>query len=250
MNRFFIDPGNINGSSINLPPETAHQIKKVLRLREAAGIQVLDNLGWVYECRIQYPDERNVTASVIEKHPAEEPECFVTLFIGLTQREKFEWILQKCTEAGVSRIVPVITERTLIRKPSDFSGKQDRWTKILKEAAEQCGRGRIPELAAPLVFSGAVRSGTDSDAALFFWECEKQNTLRSVFSSSSHTFKSISLMVGPEGGFTEEEYSHAVNSGWLSVTLGKRIYRMETAAVVSVVLTLYEIENTDHQENL
>lgn len=243
MNRFFIAPELISETNITIPDDVSAQIRKVLRLKEGTQVQFLDNLGWIYTSVIHYLDEKNICAELVEKHIADtEPDCRVTLFIGLTQREKFEWILQKCTEAGVSRIVPMITERSLIRKPSDIFGKQERWNKILKEAAEQCGRGRIPTLSQPVYFQDAAGSGKETGISLFCWESEKQKTIHEALSLSHGKIQSISLMIGPEGGFSEEEASLALNNQWIPVTLGKRIYRMETAALVSVVLSLYEAE--------
>ncbi len=243
MNRFFVLPEAIDGTTVHIPEEISAQIRKVLRLKEGTAVQFLDNRGGLYECNIHYLDPKNLTAEIIQKRVAEgEPVCCVSLYIGLTQREKFEWILQKCTEAGVGRIIPIITERSLIRKPSDVTGKQERWEKILKEAAEQCGRGRIPTLSPAENFNQALRSGIDADKALFCWENEKQTSLRSTLSPIRNSVRNLSIMIGPEGGFSEEESASALSAGWLPVTLGKRIYRMETAAVASVILTLYEIE--------
>ena len=243
MNRFFVDPTAIRENSVDIPDETAAQIRKVLRLKEGTRVQFLDNCGWLYECTIHYIDPKNVTTEIIEKRPAEgESICSVSLYIGLTQREKFEWILQKCTEAGVSKIIPMITERSLVRKASDISGKTDRWEKILKEASEQCGRGYIPELSGALPFREAVNAGSAADAALFCWEHEKHKTLRESREPLDGTVSAISVMICPEGGFSTEEAALAQGTGWSAVTLGKRIYRMETAAIASVILTLYELE--------
>ena len=167
MNRFFIPPEAISGNTVNIPEEVSSQIRKVLRLKEGTVVHFLDNGGFLYESEIHYLDEKHLTAEVLEKRPAEgEPDCRISLYIGLTQREKFEWILQKSTEAGVSRIVPMITERSLIRKSADIAGKQERWEKILKEAAEQCGRARIPELAPAMDLSAAAHEGSAADLAL------------------------------------------------------------------------------------
>lgn len=244
MNRFFIDPAAINGTSINIPDEITAQIRKVLRLKEGTRVHFLDNRGNLYESGIHYKDEKHLTAEVIQKRPAEgEPECRVILCIALTQRDKFEWILQKCTEAGVAKFVPMITERSLIRKETDISKeKYERWEKILKEAAEQCGRGRIPELMAAHPMEKAVRNYSGTDLPLFCWEEEKQKTLHELIGSVQKPVNSISIMVGPEGGFTEDEAAMARNCSWKPVSLGKRIYRMETAAVVSAALSLYEVE--------
>ena len=243
MNRFFISPDAVSGTSVTIPEEVSAQIRRVLRLKEGTVVQFLDNSGSLYESAIHYIDEKHLTAEVLEKRPAEgEPDARITLFIGLTQREKFELILQKCTEAGVSAIVPMITERSLIRKASDIAGKEERWKKILKEAAEQCGRGRIPELLPAVTFSRAAESAGETDLALFCWEEEKQRSLRELIDPKRETIRSVSLMIGPEGGFSEEEAETARENGWQPVTLGKRIYRMETAALAAVILTLYELE--------
>lgn len=244
MNRFFILSKLISQSDITVPDDVSAQIRKVLRLKEGTQVQFLDNLGWVYTAEIHYLDEKNISAEILEKHTADtEPDCRITLYVGLTQREKFEWILQKCTEAGVSRIVPIITERTLIRKPSDMHSKSDRWEKILKEASEQCGRGHIPVLSNPVYFKNAAESGKESDFSLFCWESEHRKTIHEALSHSKGKIQSISLMIGPEGGFSEEEASLALKNQWIPITLGKRIYRMETAAMAAVVLSLYEVEN-------
>ena len=243
MNRFFISPDAVNGTIINIPDDISAQIRKVLRLKEGTAVHFLDDHGWLYESTIHYINEKQLYAEISGKRPAEgEPAARVTLCVGLTQREKFEWILQKCTEAGVSAIIPMVTERSLIRKASDISGKEERWNKILKEAAEQCGRGRIPELLPAMSFIQAAESANQADLALFCWEEEKQRSLREILEPKRDAVRSIFLMVGPEGGFSEEEAGIARRCGWEPVTLGKRIYRMETAALASVILTLYELE--------
>ena len=243
MNRFFISPENIQGNFISVPADTASQIRRVLRLREGEHVCFLDNFGNIFECEIAYPDEQSVSAEIVEKRLSfGEPSCFLTLYVALTQREKFEWILQKCTEAGVCRFVPMVTERTLIRSGKDVSGKKERWNKILKEAAEQCGRGRIPELLDPVPYRDAVTKA-DADLKLFFWENENQTNLKTLIDPIRETMSSAAMLIGPEGGFSAEEAALAQDSGWSPCTLGKRIYRMETAAIAAPMLTLYELEN-------
>lgn len=244
MNRFFIPPESISGCTVTIPNDVSSQIRKVLRLREGEIVQFLDNSGYSYESRIHYLDSKNLNGEIIDKRLADsEPSCCISLYIGLTQREKFEWILQKCTEAGVSRIIPMITERSLVRKTSDYSEKQERWKKILKEAAEQCGRGMIPEIFSPIPFSEAAVIGSDADVSVFCWESEKQKTLCEVLSPVRNTAKHVAVMIGPEGGFSEEEAAVAAGNCWIPVSLGKRIYRMETAAMAAVILSLFIIEN-------
>lgn len=243
MNRFFVSSECISGNTVIIPEEISSQIRKVLRLKDGEIVHFLDNNGSLYEAVIHYSDDKHISAVISEKRSAQgEPDAKISLYIGLTQRDKFEWILQKCTEAGVSRIIPFVSERTLIRKPSDVNSKKERWEKILKEAAEQCGRGRIPELAPAVLYAEAIEAGSKADAALFCWEEERQQTLRSIFDQKRADLRDISVMIGPEGGFSTEEAESAKRRGWVPLTLGKRIYRMETAAVAAVILTLYEIE--------
>ncbi len=243
MNRFFISPDAISGNSVAVPEEVSAQIRKVLRLKEGTIVHFLDNNGFLYEAAIVYEDEKRLSAEILEKRPAEgEPEIELSLYIGLTQREKFEWILQKCTEAGVSRIVPMVTERSLIRKTADVSSKTGRWEKILKEAAEQCGRARIPVLEPAVPFEQAAAEADRADKAIFCWEEEKQKTLREIIEPERSHLKKTAVMVGPEGGFSPEEADTAKQFGWIPATLGKRIYRMETAAVAAAILILYEFE--------
>ncbi len=241
MNRFFIPRENILGNTVSIPEDISSQIRRVLRLKEGTTVHFLDNRGNLYESRIHYINEKQLTAEVIDERPAEgEPDTRISLYIGLTQREKFEWILQKCTEAGVSRFIPMITERSLVRKASDTAGKTERWEKILKEAAEQCGRGLIPGICPAVLFAQAAEEGSSADLRLFCWEEEKQKSLRELIEPNRDSIRSVSVMIGPEGGFSAEEAEKARNAGWDPVTLGERIYRMETAAVASVILTLYE----------
>ena len=242
MNRFFIDPERLSGGCVDIPDDIAGQIRKVLRLKEGEAVQFLDNQGWMYDAEISYPDPKHVTAVITGKQPAEgEPSCFVTLYLALTQREKFEWILQKCTEAGVSRVVPMITERTIVRKSADASGKQERWEKILKEAAEQCERARIPELLPAVPLKQAVSMGAEADLPIFCYEDEHHTTLKDLIDPKRGNIRTASLMVGPEGGFAPAEAEYIQQHGWNSCTLGDRIYRVETAAMAGVILTLYEV---------
>lgn len=242
MNRFFIDPERISGGGVDIPDDIAGQIRKVLRLKEGEAVQFLDNKGWVYDAEIGYPDPKHVTAFVTGKQPAEgEPACFITLFLSLTQREKFEWILQKCTEAGVSRIVPMLTERTIVRKSADADSKQERWKKILKEAAEQCERARIPELLPTVSLKQAVSMGAEADLPIFCYEDERRTTLKNLVEPKRGNIHSASLMVGPEGGFSAAEAEFIQHNSWSPCTLGDRIYRVETAAMAAVILTLYEV---------
>lgn len=242
MNRFFIPPEAIQGDTITIPRVVSDQIRKVLRLKNGESVTFLDNYGNAYLTRLGYQSEKEINGTILHKEIASgEPETKLTLLIALTQREKFELILQKSTEAGVSRIIPMVTERTLIRR-TDSEAKLPRWRKILQEAAEQCARGAIPEIVEPIPFSKAIHQSPEVKSRLIFLPGDDSLTLREVFGTSRPCSSQVLLTVGPEGGFSEPEVSEALLAGWQPTTLGKRVFRMETAAIAAAILTLYELE--------
>jgi 16S rRNA (uracil1498-N3)-methyltransferase len=162
----------------------------------------------------------------------------------MTQRAKFEWILQKGVELGVTSFIPVITDRSLVRETAGGVRKTERWEKILQEAAEQCARGRIPEMHPAVPFVQALKDGKKGNAlCLIAWEKETGRSLKDSLSRLDHARPtSVAAMIGPEGGFADEEAHLAIEQGWQPVSLGRRILRMETAALALTTLIMYELE--------
>lgn len=237
--RFFLPPELLKTSEILFPQETARQIARVLRLKPGAHVIALDNAGRQAEVELSAVSNEAVEGRVLGISAAGgEPRARLTLYLGLTQREKFEWMLQKCTEVGVSEFLPVITSRTLIQKARDVEDKYPRWQKILREAAEQSHRGLIPALLPVTVFAQAVKQYNDA-LKLILWEDESKTGLKDLL----HGYKgnSLTLVVGPEGGLSREEVDLASQNGFTPVTLGKRILRMETAAILAAGLALYDL---------
>jgi 16S rRNA (uracil1498-N3)-methyltransferase len=154
MNRFFVDPTDIQGDRVHLGKALAHQICHVLRLRPGDRIVVLDNSGSEFEVELAAAGPKQVEGRIMTRRPAQgEPDVDLTLYQGLLARDKFEHVLQKGTEVGVKRFVPVITERSIVRDTSAFTeDRVERWQRIITEAAEQSGRGLIPELKRPIRF--------------------------------------------------------------------------------------------------
>ena len=242
MHRFFLSPEFLQPSHVIFPGEPAHQIRRVLRLAAGKKVQVLDGLGNEYLVELDYVGEDKVSGKVIDSKKANtEPSTFVRLLIGLTQREKFEWILQKCTEIGVSAFVPMITSRSLVQKPDEIANKYPRWQKIICEAAEQSHRGILPKLEPVQLFGEIVKNPLNPETTgLIFWEEEQQSELKPILAGISNQF--FNLLVGPEGGFTPEEVNLAQKAGYKSVSLGKRILRLETAALFAAGLVIFERE--------
>lgn len=239
MHHFFIPPQNLTDRQAILIGEQARQVALVLRLRPGERVVVLDNTGWEYEVQLTAVTRDQVIGEVVDRRTAVgEPSIHLTLYMALLKREKFEWVLQKGTEVGVSRFVPVITQRTLAQDAEIKPGKQERWQKILTEAAEQCRRGRIPALAAPLKLADALAQH-GAEMALIPWENATAVGLKSALSGTIPA--SAALFIGPEGGFAPEEIALATQHHVRPVTLGKRILRAETAALVAASLLIDEV---------
>ncbi len=237
MNRFFIPPTAIQDETVIFPPEVSAQIARVLRLTDADRVLVLDDLGSAFEVQLETVSVKETLGRVLRKLPAgNEPQIRLVLQVCLTQREKYEWILQKGTELGVAAFMPVLSSRTLVQKADEVSGKVERWQKILREAAEQSERGRIPRLLPAMQLKNALVS-QGSGLNLVLNEEESHLSLKQVLEKHSrHT--TIRLLVGPEGGFSGDEIALARGTGYTSVTLGPRILRMETAAIAATAITM------------
>jgi 16S rRNA (uracil1498-N3)-methyltransferase len=246
MHRFFIPPDWINEQQVTLVEDVAHQVRNVLRMQAGDRLIVLDDSGWEREVELSRVAKSVVMGQVIEERLAPgEPRTKVSLYQGVLKAQKFEWVLQKGTELGVIEFIPVICERSVVGDLEDVDRKLGRWTRIIREAAEQSGRGRLPVLRPATLFSQscqrAMRSG---GLSLIPWEDEKTTSLKSVLTPAGDEGDrpfSISLFVGPEGGLTAEEIEVARRYHVKPVSLGPRILRAETAGVVAVAAMLYEL---------
>lgn len=242
MHRFFVRAENIQGEEIVLS-EQAHQIRDVLRLKANEHIIVLDNQGLEYEVVLTSISKNEVKGRVVEKREATgEPSVQITLYQSLLGREKFEWVLQKCTEIGVARFVPVVTGRSIVRDCDITNKKLGRWRRIIMEAAEQSWRGRVPELTGAVTLEQALDEQKGYGLSLIGSTAGEGVSLRKILVSCDvGRDGAIAVFVGPEGGFTEEEMRRGRDSGAIAFGLGRRILRTETAAVVACSVILYEL---------
>ncbi len=248
MHRFFIPSTCFEASSVYFPMEVCHQMSTVLHLRQGEKVIALDNSSREFEVELEIVAPRSTQGRILAVRPTPgEPRTRLTLYLGLTQREKFEWMLQKCTEVGAGAFVPVISSRGLVQSTEDSRARAERWQRILQEAAEQSGRGRIPTLAAPLRWEEALRHfKSQSQPGLIAWEAEKNRRLAPALAELGLTpaptnQTALSLFIGPEGGYSPEEVAQAATAGLSSVSLGARVLRMETAAVVAAALVFHEL---------
>lgn len=239
--RFFLTAQPIRvGQPIDLA-EIHHQLQVVLRLQTGVQIVLLDGQGRAFQVELVALTRKGATGCVVAEVPCpSEPTAQITLYQCTLKTDKFEWILQKGTELGVARFVPVISQRSIVRPAAAVLKKYDRWRAIIREAAEQCGRGRLPELAPPLDWRDAIHYA--QGLRLLPWE-EQNSTAITIKAALAppgidENLQSLSLLVGPEGGIASEEASAAQTQGWQIVSLGPRILRAETAAITSIVLAM------------
>ncbi|MCE1253537.1 MAG: 16S rRNA (uracil(1498)-N(3))-methyltransferase [Anaerolineae bacterium] len=237
MNRFFVPGVCIQTQRVVFPTDLAHQIYRVLRLHPQEHVLALDNEGGIFEVELDIINSTEVSGQIIKRdHGVNEALTQITLYLGLTQREKFELILQKCTEVGVRSFVPLITRRSLVQSGRDVENKIERWQRILREAAEQSERDIIPELKKVQSLSSLAKLASD-EAGFVLWEEEAASNFRAALNETQN--RKISLLIGPEGGLSDDEVKICKQAGFQPVSLGKRIFRMETAAIVAAAVTLF-----------
>ena len=241
MHRFFIPADWIRHETVIIRGSLVHQIRDVLRLHAGDRIAVLDNNGWEYEMELVQISKEIVEGRTCGKKSTAEPATEINLYQALLKGTKFELVLQKCTEIGVSGFVPIACERCVARYPSEV--KMERWCRIIVEAAEQSGRGKIPQLKPTISLQQACES-----AEGFSLIAQVQGTapgLRSILRSRSLNTNEygpakVNLFIGPEGGFSPPEMALASKCGMVPVSLGNRVLRAETAGLVAATAILYE----------
>ena len=232
VHRFFV-PGPLAGGDVALPAQITRQATAVLRLRTGEPVVVFDGSGgeWTAELRVS---GRTATARLLEERfPAREPEVHVTLAQAVLKADRFEWVLQKGTELGVGAFHPLLTRRTV----AGGAGRLDRWRRIVIEAAEQCGRCRVPDVSPPRALGDVLaRPGP----AVLLWEGERRRPFAAALAAAlalAPAGGGVRLLVGPEGGFEPDEVRAALAAGAIPASLGPRILRAETAALAAATLS-------------
>ncbi len=245
MPKFFADKCNIFESSIRITGQNANHIKNVLRLKCGERLLIGDSDRSDFLVSISKIEKDSVWTDIIEKIEIQaESIVNVTLYQGLPKFDKMELIIQKCVELGVSKVIPVITERTVVKIPNknEAQKKAKRWQKISLEASKQSNRGRVPVISEPTLFKDIFDDFKQFDCILMAYEKECLVSLKSFFVKIGHEMKNLAFLIGPEGGFTENEVSLAKTKGAKTVSLGPRILRTETAAINVLSIIMYELE--------
>ncbi len=239
--RVFIDPENREDGHVQITGAAARHLTRVLRLGPGAELVALDGKGGAFRARIEKETRDGVSAVIEERIPATgEPGVKITLVQGLPKADKMDYVVQKATEIGVSRIIPLASERAVVRTGGERADKKrERWRRIAVSAAEQAFRAIVPEILPVMTLSEVLEAVPAGALLLFPWEEERRTPLQAVLRAQP-AVPDVYIFIGPEGGFTEAEAEAARAHGAHCVTLGPRLLRTETAGPVVAALVLYE----------
>lgn len=245
MSIFYIKNEQINEENAYIEGEDVKHIKDVLRYNINDNIDICDENGIKYITKIINMAKDKISLKILEvSEETSEPSVNITLFQGLPKADKLEMIIQKCTELGVSEIVPVITERVIVKLDEKSASKKvERWNKIAQEAGKQSGRQKIPKVKNINNLKNLIEILPKYDILLLPYECEKEVTLKSVLRNLDKNVKNIAIFIGPEGGFSENDLKLLSLPNAKKVTLGPRILRTETAGLATVSMVLYELQD-------
>jgi len=241
MHRFLVPRGAEVGATARLGEADARHAAVVLRLREGDRVQLLDGCGVVANARLARVDRDGVEALVESAAVQPAPRVEVGLAVGVTKGKAWDWTLQKCTEAGVTRIVPILARRSVVRlDASEAARRREEWMRTVEEACKQCGAAWWPEVALPVSMEAWLAGlGPARESGEALWVAALAEPRRSLLEAARGLGPGIGrawVAVGPEGDWAPEELDAMRGAGFEGVTLGPNVMRSETAAVAAVVL--------------
>jgi len=240
MTRFFVSEEEMQGDFLVLTGENAEHAK-VLRLKNGENVLVCDGCGNECVCAVSDVSPGQISLVVQKRQDsASEPKVKASVYMSFPKADKLEHVIQKATELGAFEIVAFPSARCVSR-PDEKSlrKKQERWQKIAASAAEQSGRGLIPQIIVLSSYQEALKRAGESDLSILFYENERATTLKMAIEGNH--FNSISLLTGPEGGLETREVEMAKNAGFQICTLGSRILRCETAPLCALSAVMYAV---------
>jgi 16S rRNA (uracil1498-N3)-methyltransferase len=232
MHRFYAPPKNISGDMVMLDESETRHAREVLRMRAGSVVNVFDGEGREYSCEITGIGKKECALRIVKEIEPTSPESplDLTLAAAILKGEKFDWLIQKAVELGVTRLIPITTIRCDVKMDGP-SKRLDRWRRIALEATKQCGRARIMDVAEALAFKSFIAQVQDAHFSTFLFSERGGST----FSSDVDT-KSVVALVGSEGGWDDSELEQAKRAEIQIVTLGGRVLRAETAGIAVTAL--------------
>lgn len=241
MAGFLVDRADVQADTLVLRGEEAHHLARVRRHRQGEVVEVVDGVGGWYQVRLESLDRDEVRAQILE-HQQERGESQVrlTLAAALVKGQRFDFLVEKATELGVAALVPLLTERGVVRPGSEH--KPARWQHLARAALKQCGRSRLPLIAAPAALGAVVGAGVEEGQLVLLAAPTGGDELRDCLVGCSAG--RVILAVGPEGGFSPDEVAAARRQGARVFSWGNRVLRSETAGMVLAALVLHEAEHS------
>jgi 16S rRNA (uracil1498-N3)-methyltransferase len=232
MQMFFVDPRQIAGNTVTITGADVNHMKNVLRMKTGEVVRVSDEKDFCGQCQVKTLEEDRILLEILSEETSTELPVEVTLFQGLPKGDKMEWIVQKNTELGIHKIVPVAMHRCVVKLDAKkAASKVSRWQSIAESAGKQSGRTRLPEVADVVSFRTALQMAAEYDLLLLPYEsAEGMTGARALLAQAAPGMK-IGILIGPEGGFEPYEVEEAQAAGWQVLSLGKRILRTETAGM-------------------
>lgn len=241
MRRFFVNPAAMEGATAILSGSDARHIHTVLRLKPGERIVLFDGTGKEWHALIRTSDPDSVSVLILETRFSEtESPVRITIAQGLLKDKKMDGLVRQLTELGIHRWVPFFGARSVPRATSDrLRARTERWRKIAQESLKQCRRGVVPDIRSAVSFEAALSLGAPSDMKIAFWEKAVDPLPLCCPGAEGQGVHSVFVLLGPEGGFTDQEMAAARAAGFIQTTLGPRILRAETAAVAACSLVQY-----------
>jgi 16S rRNA (uracil1498-N3)-methyltransferase len=243
MHKFFVSKENVFGNCCTIEGEDVKHIYKVLRLESGDRVNINDGEGNEYLGEIEEVNKKEVKVNLLERIELNnESNLKVHLYQGMPKSAKMDFIVQKCTELGISQVTPIITERVVVKTELSEFKKVDRWNRIALEACKQSKRSLIPIINTPIEFDELLINLKEYDLIVVPYENQEGQGIKYLASQvQNKEIKDVAIIIGPEGGFEESEVGALEQLGAYIVTLGPRILRTETAGFVALSLLMYEL---------
>lgn len=250
MNNILVQSKNISDHTVTInDANTLHHMIKVLRIKSGKIITISDGTGNQYLCQIDSVTPEKIQAIILEKkeNNTELQNIKISIFQGITKGHKMETIIQKSVELGVTDIYPMYMERSIPLDKGKNEKKCERWQKIANETLKQCKGSILAKVHQPLIFKDCLEILQQEDLVIFPYEASDNFSIHKLIDDfknnmSENTINSISIVIGPEGGFSSKEVEHLKSLGIRPITLGRRILRTETAAIATIAMVVYEFE--------
>jgi 16S rRNA (uracil1498-N3)-methyltransferase len=247
MHRFYLPPGRCRGDALTLDGSEAHHATRVLRTHAGERVQVLDGVGQTLDCEVVQSAGKSLSLKVLERKRAAAPPSTITLLQAIPKGKVIESIIQKATELGVSRVVPIVSERVISQMDSDDAqSKAAKWQHVAIEAIKQCGSPWLPKVEAPVALDVVLARREEFELSMV--GCLEPDSRQPreyfdrFFAEHRRGPASVGIWIGPEGDFAPAEYAAIKSSGTLPVTLGRLVLRVETAATYGLSIINYELQ--------